>query len=336
MLVVGDEDLADAVGEDGALHPHAFESERTDDAQNALQLARAYAPDLILVDIDRPHAAALIDALLVNPLTEPVPIVVVGTFATAEHAARIIALGVARTLSKPVAAEALARAFDEILDAARQGRVARVTLGEPTLERLVERLSEELKRGLLDSVDPAARSCRIPLGEGTEVLGVLWDAIARTQAIVSQKTAGAVRFAGDAPEGTVIALAPWLRREAPGAERLGGRGRGAEAEVRLQRAPRGGGRRRSRRHMVHGRPPSHRGVRGPRGARRQQGPRARVPHPAPARGQRHPDAGHGRLRALACPAARRRAARRAGHPHLLERGPPAARARAGGERRRRT
>ena len=234
ILLVGDEDLAEALGEDGALRPHAFESERTDDAQNALQLARAYAPDLILVDMDRPHAAGLIDALLVDPLTEAVPIVVVGTFGTAEQAARIVALGAARALSKPVASEALARAFDEILDAAREGRAVRVTLGEPTLERLVERLSEELKHGLLDSVDPAARACRVPLGEGTEVLGVLWCAIARMQAIVSEKTAGAVRFAGGAPEGTVIALAPWMRGEVPGAERLGGRGRGAEAEVRLQ------------------------------------------------------------------------------------------------------
>jgi CheY-like chemotaxis protein len=119
VLVVGDEALADALGEDGALRP--FESERTDDARTALQLARAYAPDLMLVDRDLPHATQLIDALMADPLTEPVPIVVVGTFATAEAAARVVALGVARVLSKPVAPDALARALDEILEAARQG-----------------------------------------------------------------------------------------------------------------------------------------------------------------------------------------------------------------------
>jgi CheY-like chemotaxis protein len=234
VLVVGDEALADALGDDGALRPRAFESERTGDAQTALQLARAYAPDLMLVDLDRPHAVELVDALLADPLTEPVPIVVVGTFQTAEQAARVLALGVARVLSKPVAPDALAEAFDEILDAAREGRAVRVTLGEPTLERLVDRLSEELKRGLLDTVEAGERSVRVPLGEGTEVLGALWAAIARVQDIVSQKTGGEVRFAGSAAEGTVIALAPWLHGDVPGSERLGTRGRGAAAEVRLQ------------------------------------------------------------------------------------------------------
>jgi CheY-like chemotaxis protein len=234
VLVVGDETLAEALGEDGALRPCTFESERTDDTQTALQLARTYAPDLMLVDLDLPRAAELVDALLLDPLTESVPIVVVGTFGAAEDAARIVALGVARVLARPVATDALARALDEVLDAAREGRAARITLGEPTLEQLVARLSEELRRGLLESVDRAGRLCRIPLGEGTEVLGALWSAIARVQAIVSQKTVGAVHFEGVGPEGAVIALAPWLRGQVPRSERLGGRRRGAEADVHLQ------------------------------------------------------------------------------------------------------
>jgi CheY-like chemotaxis protein len=234
VLVVGDETLADALGEDGALRPRTFESERTDDAPTALQLARTYAPDLMLVDLDLPQAAELVDALLLDPLTESVPIVVVGTFVTADDAARVVARGVARVLSRPVAPDALARALDEILDAARELRATRITLGEPTLEQLVARLSEELSRGLLEGVDRAARSCPIPLGEGTAVLSALWSAIARVQAIVSEKTVGAVHFEGVGPEGAVIALAPWLRGDVPGSERLVGRGRGSEAEVHLQ------------------------------------------------------------------------------------------------------
>jgi DNA-binding response OmpR family regulator len=235
VLIVGDEALADALADGAALRPRAFESERTEDARTALELARAYAPDVMLVDADLPYAGDLIEALLEDPLTEPVPIVVVGSFGTADDAARFVALGVAKALPKPIAPEVLAQTCDEILEVPGS-RALRVTLGEPTLEQLADRLSGELKRALLDGVDRTARASRVPLGEGTEVLGALWGAIARVQAIVSQKTGGAVRFAGAAPEGTV-ALAPWLHQEltsAAASDRAGARGRGAAADVRLR------------------------------------------------------------------------------------------------------
>jgi len=214
VLVVGSEALADALGEDATLRSRAFESERTEDAQTALELARAYAPDVMLVDADVPQASELVEALLDDPLTEPVPIIVVGTFATADEAARYVALGVAKALTKPVPPEVLRRTCDDLLDA-REGRTIRVTLGEPTLEQLAERLSDELKRALVDSVDRTARSCRVPLGEGTEVLGALWGAIARVQEIVTQKTGGAVRFGGEAPgsaRSSASVSVAWKRR----------------------------------------------------------------------------------------------------------------------------
>jgi DNA-binding response OmpR family regulator len=227
-LVVGGEDLAEALTE-GDFRARAFECERTDDAQVALELARAYAPDVVIVDADVARAAELVEALLDDPLTEPVPIVVVGTFRSPDEAARFVALGVAKALPKPVQPELLRRTCDDILDAG-DGRTMRITLGEPTLEQLADRLSQELRRALVESVDRPALSCRVPLGEGTEVLGALWGAIARVQEIVSQRTDGAIRFGGDAPEGTV-ALAPWLHHDVAAADR--GRGRGSAADVRL-------------------------------------------------------------------------------------------------------
>jgi DNA-binding response OmpR family regulator len=231
VLIVGGEPLADAFMEDAPTRARAFECERTDDAAKALEMARAYAPDVAVVDTDTPHGAELVEALLEDPLTDPVPVVVVGTSHSREEAARFIALGVARTLTKPVVPELLRATCSEIIDA-RDGPTTRVTLGEPTLEQLADRLAEELKRGLVDSVDRPARSSRVPLGEGTEVLGALWGAIARVQEIVTQKTGGTIRFGGEAPEGA-IALAPWLHQDLPGADRFVGRGRGAAAEVRL-------------------------------------------------------------------------------------------------------
>jgi DNA-binding response OmpR family regulator len=232
VLVVGGEELADALMDEGVARTRAFECERTEDTDNALQLARAYAPDLVLVDADLPRASTLVEALLDDPLTEPVPVIVVGTFRVPHDAARFVALGVAKSLAKPVTPELIRGTCDEMLDA-RAERTLRMTLGEPTVEQLAERLSDELKRALVDGVDKASRTRRIPLGEGTEVLGALWGAIARVQEIIAQRTGGAVRYGGGAPEGA-IALAPWLHHDLPGADRMAGRGRGAGADVRLK------------------------------------------------------------------------------------------------------
>jgi DNA-binding response OmpR family regulator len=233
VLVVGPESIAEVLTEGDARGGRTFECERTEDAQQAIGLARAYAPDLVVVDGDVPAAVELVEALLDDPLTEPVPILVLGSFATTEESARFIALGVAKALTKPIPSEVFRAACEEILDH-REGRTMRMTLGEPTLEALGNRLADEVKRALVESVDRAARNMRIPLGEGTEVLGAIWGAIARVQEVISAKTDGAIRFGGDAPEGA-IALAPWLHHDLPGADRMLGRGRGAAADVRLDR-----------------------------------------------------------------------------------------------------
>ena len=231
VLVVGPESLAEALTEEGVSRARAFECERTSDAQAALQIARAYAPDLVLIDAEAIGAAELVETLLDDPLTEPVPVVVIGDFGVPEDTARFVALGVAKTLTRPVGGDVLRSACDEVLDA-REDHTVRMTLGEPTLEQLAERLAGELKSALVDSVDRTARSHRVPLGEGTEVLGALWGAIARVQEIVSEKTKGAIRFGGDTPEGA-IALAPWLHHDALASDRVGRRGRGAATDVRL-------------------------------------------------------------------------------------------------------
>ena len=232
-LVIGSEELAEALSDDVSAGVRSFEVERSEDAQAAVDLARVFAPDLVIIDAEIDSAPELVEALLDDPLTEPVPIIVVGTFAVPEQASRFVALGVAKVLPKPVSPETLRRTCEEIIDQ-REGRTMRLTLGEPTLEQLGNRLAEEVKRALVDSVDAPARSIRVPLGEGSEVLGAIWGAIARVQEVITAKTEGTIRFGGGAPEGA-IALAPWLHHEMPGAERMSGRGRGAAADVRLER-----------------------------------------------------------------------------------------------------
>ena len=95
----------------------------------------------------------------------------------------------------------------------------RVTLGEPTLEQLGERLADEVRRALVESVDgparsvPRARSARGPRCSAR--CGARSRACARSSR--SAPTAPSAS-AGTAPEGA-IALAPWLHQDVAGADR---------------------------------------------------------------------------------------------------------------------
>ncbi len=212
-LVVGPPQLADALGLsiDAPLDAGdaTFEVERTDDNTTAIDLARALAPDLIVVDVDRPAARALVEALVTDPMIEQVPVLVLGSFARPEDAAPFVGMGVARALAKPVSPDALRRAAAEITATYVRGETSRSPLGETTLDALGEKLAEELRRGLCDAALSKSRGIRFDLGEGSDVLAALWGAVARIRDLVTIHSSGDVRFSASGPEGA-LPLAPWL------------------------------------------------------------------------------------------------------------------------------
>ena len=229
-LVVGPKVVADALSNDVDSARTYFSCHQTEDAQAAMDMARVVAPDIILLDADLADVPELVEALMDDPLTEPVPMVVVGSFGEEGDAAKYVAMGVSRTLSKPLSREELRRACEGAV-LTSENRTQRVSLGEPTVEELGRRLAEEVKRALVDSVDVDGRTTRVSLGEGTEVLGAIWGAIARVREIVTARTDGHVRFSHPAPEGA-IAFAPPLHLDAPRYDRSP-RMRGVDGEVRL-------------------------------------------------------------------------------------------------------
>ncbi len=210
VLVVGPSQLADAltpVIADGGVD---IEVERTSDNTTAIDLARAVAPDVIILDADRPGTRELVLAITADPLTELVPIVVVGRWAKSEEASAYVALGVTRALSKPVSPDALRRA---VIDAAKtvglQREQTRAPLGELSLDDLGARLAEELRQGLEGAALAAGRGARFDLGDGSEVLAAVWGAVARIRDLVTIQSRGEVRFAPSGPEGA-LPLASWL------------------------------------------------------------------------------------------------------------------------------
>jgi CheY-like chemotaxis protein len=226
VLVVGPQQIADALASPLADGGVDIEVERSSDNATAIDLARAVAPDVIILDADRPGTRELTLALTADSLTELVPIVVLGRWSRSEEASAYVALGVARALSKPVSPDALRRA---VIDAARtvglQRDAARAPLGEVSLDDLGARLADELRRGLEGAALAAGRGARFDLGEGSEVLAAVWSAVARIRDIVTIHSRGEVRFAPSGPEGA-LPLASWL----------GGRDAGAASGSRALRA----------------------------------------------------------------------------------------------------
>jgi CheY-like chemotaxis protein len=224
-LVVGGASMAEALAPGIAEVGPVFEVERTEDATTAIDLARALAPDVVILDVDLPGARELVEALVGDPLTEPVPVLAVGHFSRPDEAAPFVALGVARALARPVSPDALRRAAAEAAATYGRGEVARSPLGELTLDQLGARLAEELHRGLCDAAEPRGRAAQVDMGEGAEVLAALWGAVARIRDLVTIRSQGSVRFSPSGPEGA-LPLAPWLG-PADAAEALRAEGRRA-------------------------------------------------------------------------------------------------------------
>jgi CheY-like chemotaxis protein len=216
VLIFGAQSLADAIK---AIPDTHVEYERTEDLTRAREQARLFGPDLAVIDADRPGARDLVETFAQDPLVEPVPLVVVGDFASPEAASSFIALGAARVLSKPVSPETLQRTVVELRAQAAEPRTGREPLGELSVEALADRISAEVRRGLLEAVEPSARGTSVGFGDGADVMAAVWGAVARVRELVTLRSSGAVRFDSSGPEGAVP-FAAWGNDE----RRAGDRG----------------------------------------------------------------------------------------------------------------
>ena len=230
-LVVGPARIAEALLEPVAEERPTFACESTPDAQAAFDLAKTTLPDLVVLDADLEYATELVEALMDDATTEGMPLVVIGSFLEAGESSRYVAMGVAKTLTKPTSRDNL-RATCESALAARRAPKPGGLPAEPTIAELSELLAKELHEALVGRVDPALRGRKVSLGEGNEVLGALWGAITRVRDVVTARTEGEVKFFGGGPHGA-LPLGP-LSDDAAYAERSRTKKRGAAEDVKLQ------------------------------------------------------------------------------------------------------
>ncbi len=224
VLVFGPQGVADAIAEGDGV---SVECERTEDAARARELARIIGPDVAVVDADRRGARELVELFVNDPLIEPVPVLVVGSFATPDAATPFVELGAGRVLPKPVSPEVLRKTVEELRQLATRPRTPRAPLGELTVTALSERMADEFRRGLVEAVEGGSMSFPVAFGEGADVMAAVWGAVARVRELVTLRSQGAVRFQPTGPEGAVP-LTPWSGEERRAGERLPKASRGAD------------------------------------------------------------------------------------------------------------
>ncbi len=217
LLVFGGEALAQGLAGDD---DDDIETERTEAPAEARQLARVLGPDVIVIDSDHEGARELVDTLVHDPLVEPVPLVVVGSFDSPESASTYIGLGATRVLPKPASPDALLRTVREVSEQTALGRSVREPIGEVTMDALADRIASEVRRGLIDAVETGGRLRGVPLGEGSDVLAAVWGAVARVRELVTLRSRGLVRFDPGGPEGA-IPVAVWNSVERREGQRAG-------------------------------------------------------------------------------------------------------------------
>jgi two-component system, cell cycle response regulator DivK len=103
VLIVEDNELNLKLFTD-LLRAHQFEVEPLRDGREAFARMRAFAPDLVIMDIQMPHVSGLdlIEAMQGEADLKPIPVLAVTAYAGKGDEERILGAGARGYLSKPV------------------------------------------------------------------------------------------------------------------------------------------------------------------------------------------------------------------------------------------
>ena len=102
------------------LTAHGHEAEAVTDSREALDAARAFAPDLVITDIQLPHISGLelIELLKADPDLAHVPIMAVTAYAASGDEERFRAAGAQAYVSKPISVVRFVELVSELLESA--------------------------------------------------------------------------------------------------------------------------------------------------------------------------------------------------------------------------
>lgn len=162
------------------------------EGHDALTAARAGAPDVIVVgdDIVKGIGSEFVRTIRSDAATDLVPLLLVSAQANLDRAAALGA-GCDDVIATGIESRPLAQKIARLAGLLPSSREAE--LGTRTLREIADRMAEELRRGLVDSVDRGLDE-RLSLGDGTELFAAVWSAIARMRTTVVDRSGGRVRF----------------------------------------------------------------------------------------------------------------------------------------------
>jgi two-component system cell cycle response regulator DivK len=102
------------------LRVHGYEAEPVRDGREAVDRARAFAPDLIVMDIQMPHISGLelIEQIKADAELRPIPIMAVTAYAAKGDEERIRDAGAEGYVSKPISVLKFVEAVRGLLEAA--------------------------------------------------------------------------------------------------------------------------------------------------------------------------------------------------------------------------
>ncbi len=103
VLIVEDNELNLKLFTD-LLRAHGYEVTPLRDGRDALNTARAFHPDLVIMDIQMPHVSGLdlIERMQADPVLKAIPVLAVTAYAGKGDEERIMGAGARAYLSKPV------------------------------------------------------------------------------------------------------------------------------------------------------------------------------------------------------------------------------------------
>jgi two-component system, cell cycle response regulator DivK len=108
------------------LRAHGFVAEPVRDGREALERARAFAPDLVVMDIQMPHISGLelIEQMKADAELRPTPIMAVTAYAARGDEERIRDAGAEGYVSKPISVARFVEAVAALLKAAAERAAA--------------------------------------------------------------------------------------------------------------------------------------------------------------------------------------------------------------------
>jgi two-component system cell cycle response regulator DivK len=140
------------------LRAHSYEAEPVRDGREALERARAFAPDLVVMDIQMPHISGLelIEQMKADPELRATPIMAVTAYAARGDEERIRDAGAEGYVSKPISVIRFVEAVRQLLEDAAARADVQVPEDAPAPETGYE------ESGQTESLD-------LPPVEGAEV-----------------------------------------------------------------------------------------------------------------------------------------------------------------------